>query len=241
MAILGGVHRWASAQTANHTTIAAYTVTADDATLLRIRVEDNARHGMPTTAAERVEHAVALIATGMTQKDAAAIVGIPQPKLSIAVAANDTTVRAAALGVDDRLARLPQPTRYQLSMLDDDDVFTAAADFAARYRVPSTIIGSIVREIRNVEPHEALRLIGSEAAEWLEREDGKIRQRGRSARAEFEGALAIIAAADPAAVSAACPNDDVRAVLAQRIMKAAAVLAPAHELLTGGTKQGRAA
>lgn len=236
VALLGGNHRHAAKSQIGHSTEPAYIIEADPAVLLRIRVEDNRRHGLPTSEAERVDHAVALMATGMSQGEAAAVVGIPQPKLSIAVAVQGADARASRLEVDDAYRRLPRMTRYHLSQLDEDELFAAAANEVAKAGVPALDVANVVRACRSVEAHEALRIIGQESVDWAERardRAGNVRA-VRSPRGRLDAALAEIRGLSPREVVQSCPNDDVRAVLAQRILDTAAVLSATHKALTGG-------
>lgn len=170
------------------------------------------------------------------QLDAAAIVGIAQPKLSIAANALEATQRATAAGIEG-FARLPEPVRYELGRLDHDAVFAAAADLALTTAMPVGTLRPIVAAAISAEPTEALRLIGGEAEDHRDRatqRGGNVRAAGRTARARLDNALAEIKALDPIDVYDTCPNDDVRAVLAQRIMDAANVMHKAHTLLTKG-------
>lgn len=66
--------------------------------------------------------------------------------------------------------------------------------------------------------------------------DDEVTHPARQADVEawLDNALAEIKALDPIDVYDTCPNDDVRAVLAQRIMDAANVMHKAHTLLTKG-------
>ena len=186
--------------------------------------------------AERLGHAVDLMATGLSQKEAAGIVGIPQPKLSIAVATVEAGRQADRLGITG-FARLPASTRYSLSQLAADDaVFEAAAELTLEAALPLATVKSIVRAAQAVEPAEAMRIIGAEAEDHHQRatdRSGNVRKAGRTARARLDAALAEIRDLRPIDVYDTCPNDDVRAVLAQRIREAAAVLAPTDRLLRG--------
>lgn len=236
-AILGGNHRHAAHANVHHATAPAYIVEATPAVLLRIRVEDNRRHGLPTTAAERTEHGIALIAAGVSQGDAAAIVGVPQPKLSVAIGVADADARAKRLDLPSDWLRMPAANRYQLGQLDHDDVFAAAATLTIRAAVPAADVKRIVRACLAVEPVEALRIIGAEEADW----DDRAAQRSgnaravRTARGRLDSALAEIRGINPRDVAATCPNADVAAVLAQRILDTAAILAACHEALTALT------
>lgn len=239
LAVLGGNHRYASLTAANHSTHPAYRITAPEPVLLRIRFEDNRRHGLPATMAERIGHAVRLMATGSSQADAAAIVGVPQPKLSMAASVVAAGQRADDLGVNG-FARLPESTRYSLSQLNDDTVFAAAAGLTITAALPNATVKALVRAAGSVEPVEALRIIGAEASDHDDRATdraGNIRRSSRTARAIFDSALAEIRALDPADIAESCPSDDIKAVLAQRIMDTATTLHEAHTLLTKGVRR----
>lgn len=233
---LGGNHRIAAAQRARRVTLAAYLVDATPQVLRRIRFEDNARHGLPPSPAERVEHAVALMADGMSQREAAAIVGIPQPKLSIAASALEATRRATDAGIDG-FARLPEAVRYELGRLDHDAVFAAGARLALDTGVPVGTLRPLVAAAIGAEPTEALRLIGAEHEDLADRardRAGNVRSSSRTPRARLDSAMAEIRSLVPIDIYDTCPNDDVRAVLAQRILDTHKVLAEAHKLLTEG-------
>lgn len=235
-ALLGGNHRHAARAEAGFATIAAYLVTAKPLVALRIRVGDNRNHGLPTTEAERLDHGVALVEAGMRQVDAAREVGISQVKLSQHQALTKVGERADTLGVDPAFHRLSRFARLALSRIDDDTVFTAAADMAAETSLPIGDLRQVVDAVLSVEPTEALRLVASEAADHEDRSSdraGNTRATSRSPRARLDTALAAIKGLTPEAIYDACPNDDVRAVLATRIMEGAAVLAPTVRLLRG--------
>lgn len=235
-ALLGGNHRFAGADRAGRSTHAAYIVNGTPKVLLRVAVEDNRNHGLPTTEAERTTHGLALIDLGYTQAEAARITGIGAKKLSEARILADVSDRAATLGVDDGFHRLSRFCRQALSRIPIDDVFAAAAELVIATALPIGDVRTLVDGVIAVEPAEALRLIATEAAdrEHLTTEmAGNVRATSRSARAQLDNALAIIRGLDPQAVYDACPNDDTRAVLAQRVMDAAAVLHPIHSKLSG--------
>lgn len=233
-ALLSGNHRHGALAQISASTFPAYVVTGTDRVLLQIRVEDNAHHGLGLTDAERLEHAIALITLGLTQKAAAAAVGLPQPKVSIAAAVADARRRAELLDVDARFHRLPQATRYQLSQISDDTVFAAAGTLVAQTGMAKADVDKVVRAVVSVDTVEALRIIGQEEADFEHQataRSGNVRRSSRTARARFEAALAEISGLDPAEIHATCPNDDVRAVVAQRIMDTAKVLHRTHDLL----------
>lgn len=238
-AILGGNHRHAAHVAANHTTAPAYLVTGDPATLLRIAVEDNRNHGLPTTPAERLDHACALVEAGIAHGDAARIVGIPAPKLTSALGARRALARLDGDPVADTFAKLPASTRYELSRIDDDAVLAEAATLTIAAGLSAGDVRSLVDAVNATHDEEAMRLIGQAYEDHDERirdRAGAIRKRGAAGRSKLEQALATIAGLTPADLVASCPNDDVKAILAQRIMTAARVLQETHAGLTARSK-----
>lgn len=218
---LGGNHRVAARRHNDDATIAAYLVTGTPKQLRRIRYADNSTHGLPLTKAERVEHGIALMEDGLNQYDAAKAVGVSQPDLSIGRAALDADRRAEAANIAG-FPRLSQSVRYQLSMLDEDDVFNEAASLSLDAALSIKHVTQIVAAIRNAEPVEALRFLGGEREDHAARirdRGGKVRAGGRSPRAQLEGALAVIRAQSPYDVLGSC-NADQRATLDQRIADA---------------------
>lgn len=234
MALLGGNHRTASRRAAGYATIAAYLIDADATTLMRIRVEGNRNHGLPTTPAERIDHGLALIDSGIPQVDAARIVGLPAPKLSIAAGIRrlDQRLDGTVPGLD----KLPAGSRYQLSMIDHDDVLDATARLTVAAALPTADVKGLVAAVNAAEPAEALRLIGQAEVDHEDRirdMAGNARKAGKSARAKLDESLAVITGLDPVAIYDSCPNADVRAVLADRLIAAARVMVATRKILTG--------
>lgn len=244
-AILGGNHRFAGARSRGHVKHPAYVVTGDALTLLRVRVEDNARHGVASTKAERIDHAQMLMSFGMSQAEASKIVGIDQPQLSIAMTVRRAEERARGLDVPDQFFRLPETTRYTVAQVTDDAVFEALATFAAEASPKAADLKALTRALKVTNTEEGLRLIGAEAEEHAVRSRdlaGGVRSSSRSARAIFDTSLTSIAALTASDIAASCPNADVARSLAAKLMKAAAVLTEAHVLLTDmASEQARAA
>lgn len=240
-ALLGGNHRHAAVRAANHTTTPAYLVTGTPATLLRIAVEDNRNHGLPTTAAERLDHAIALINAGHPQGDAARITGVSQPKLTIALGARAASTRLEGDPAAPKFTQLPEAKRYELSRITNDDVFRAAVDLTIAAGIPTTEVRKLTAALNATNTDDAMRLIGQSFEDYDERiteMGGNVRKRGSKARADLDKALTTITGLTTDEVVAGCPNGDVAAILAQRIMRAAAVLQATHgALLTMSQKE----
>ena len=243
VAILGGNHRFAAARTRGWAKHPAYVVSGDKLTLLRVRVEDNARHGVASTRAERIDHAQMLMAEGMSQADASKVVGVDQPQLSIAMKVRRAEERARGLDVPDQFFRLPETTRYTVAQVDDDDVFEALATFAAEASPKAADLKDLTRALKVADTEEALRMIGAEAEEHRARKRdlaGGVRSASRSPRAVFDTSLTSISALRASDIVASCPNADVASVLADKVMAAATVLSEAYDQLSamaqGSTK-----
>lgn len=235
-AILGGNHRYVARGGAGQATIAAYRITADAGTLLRIRVEDNRNHGLPTTKAERLDHGAALVASGMSNADAARIVGIAGAELTTHIGCVNFAARITEHDQAETAAKLAKGVRYSLSQITDDAVLDAAVDLVVEAALPIDVVRALVDTTRSVDFVEAMRVIGQMTDDFSDRiadRAGNLRKASLSERAKLDNALAVILGLKPQAIHDACPNDDVRAVLAQRILNAAGVLAPTAELLMG--------
>lgn len=230
---LGGNHRLAAKRHVDDATTPAYMVTGTARQLRRVRFGDNSLHGLPLTKDERIEHGIDLMNDGLSQYDAAKIVGISQPDLSIGRATIDANQRAADAGLEG-FSRLPRSVRYQLSMVTEPDVFTEAARLTLDAALPLKTVTAIVAGIRASEPVEALRFLGAEREDLGDRirdRDGKVREVTRTARGQLEGALAVIRSLKPTDVLDGCSNEDIMATLDQRIADAAKVLVNTRTLL----------
>ena len=235
VAILGGNHRFAAARSRSWATHPAYIVKGDNLTLLRVRVEDNARHGVASTRAERIDHAQMLMAEGMSQADAAKVVGVDQPQLSIAFSVRRAEQRARSLEVPEQFFRLPETTRYTVSQVADDKVFEALATFAATCSPKAADLKDLTRAVKSAERDVALQMIDDETEDHAARARdlaGGVRSASRSARAVFDSSLTSISALSARDIVASCPSPDVAARLAEKVMEAATVLAEAHSQLT---------
>jgi hypothetical protein len=234
VAMACGNHRYAACVDQGRPTHPAYIVEGDRLTLLRIRVEDNARHGQASTKAERIDHASALMELGMSQSEASKVVALDAPVLSIALTVRAGEKRAHDMDVPDQFFRLSEMARYTVSQVADDTVFEALAGYAASAAPKLADLKDLTRAVKVAPVDEALRLIGAEAEESQQRSKsmaGGVRAPSRSPRAVFDTSLTSITALKPAEIAASCPNADVAGVLADKLMKAAAVLAEAHQLL----------
>lgn len=232
LVLIGGNHRLAAAHQAGLTTLPGYIVEAEPETVVTLTYEDNRRHGLPPSDAERVAQAIHLIDTGnYTQEAAAALVGIPAPKISTARSIVKADRRATDMGLGPTFTSMPKSARYQLGQLRSDPVFDQAARLAADAGMTVTAISELVSSLtRAGSDQAALEIIGTE--QEVRRTD--IQNRGGrsgggkrvvSARAQLAGALSkILYETSPAEVAAACATGQQRADLNKQIKAAATKL-----------------
>lgn len=234
--ILGGNHRDAAHRRCEHETQPAYIVVGDRLALLQIAIGDNRNHGLPTTKEERLDQGLALIEAGILQREAARIVGVTQPDLTIHAGVRKLASRVTDHGEVERILKLPKTTRYELSRIDDDDVLDAMAELTVDAGVPAGDVRRMVAALNASEDKaEALAFVGAEREDrdaQVRARGGGVRQTSRTPRARFDGALSEILALSPKGIADSCPNDDVRRALARKISRVAAVLQPTMELLT---------
>lgn len=210
--IIGGNHRWHAARAADLLTLPAYVVDAEGEMVLRLTYEDNRRHGLPPTEAERITQAVHLIDNGWTAKAAAACVGVPEPRISVERSTRKASRRADGLGVDRRFHTLPKSTRYALGKVRSDPVFTEAARLVLDAGMSVAETQRLTSAIDDAaSDNDALQLIGSELEEHRTRiQKGGGQSRSKvTARAMLSRSILAITGLDITEVAASTPNADV--------------------------------
>lgn len=233
LVLVGGNHRLAAARAAGLTTLPGYIITAEPETVLVLTYEDNRRHGLPPSDAERVAQAIHLIDTGnYTQEAAAAIVGIPAPKISQARSIVKADRRATDLGLGPSFCSMPKQSRYALGQLRSDPVFEQAARLASSAGMTTAAVADLVRTLNTAASDEAaLMVIGGELEErrtQIQRKGGGTKTKtSANAKTRLSGALVAIQFSKPSEVAAACATDTARAELKKRCRDAALQL---HEI-----------
>jgi ParB-like chromosome segregation protein Spo0J len=224
--LIGGNHRLGGAEKAGRTTHDVYLLDIDDAQVLPLAYADNRRHGLAPSDEERVLQAAHLIdARGISQGEAAAIVGLSIGKLSRGIATIRADDRAAELGLD-AWPTLSKSVRWRLSALVSDVVFEAAARLAIFSEMGADDIYSLVRQLQAAgNEDDALHIVGEAEEEQSARRAGTGSRRARSSpRMRMLEALRVIAGLDVGAVVAGCETDDHRQVLRANILAAAQVM-----------------
>lgn len=153
--LLGGNHRHAAALKSTITKLDAFVIhepTEQQATLLAFG--DNATHGQPLTNAERLAHAVWLMAnTGLTKAQAAAHVGVSNNRLHRHIELQRTRERCARLLPDDSplYGQISPVAMTRLGNIKDDTVFTEMVIASSTYAIPAQIIYTIVTDINSID------------------------------------------------------------------------------------------
>lgn len=231
LVLVGGNHRHAAAIAAGRQALPGYIVDAEPEMILTLTYEDNRRHGMPPSDAERVAQAIHLIDTGnYTQEQAAALVGVAAPKISQARSIVKADRRAVDLGLGPTFTSMPKSARYQLGQLRSDPVFEAAARLAVDAGMSVANVSDLVTTLNRAGSDQAaLEVIGTEQevrrTDIQKRGGGAGRRRTVSARAQLGGALSkILYETSPAEVAAACATSQQRDDLQRQLKNAIAKL-----------------
>lgn len=233
--LIGGNHRTAGATKAKRKTHPAYVVTVTDDQVLPLTYEDNRRHGLPPSDEERVLQALHLIgARGLTQDEAAAVVGLSVFKMRQGVGLAKAERRAKEAGVAG-WSSLPKTARWRLSSVESDAVFGEAARLAVMHEMGAADVDTLVRQVNAAhDNHEALAIIGETEEALTERPHRRYSSRAgmNTPRARMLEALRIVASLDPIAIVRGCADADQRKVLHDQILRAARVMGTVAEKLT---------
>lgn len=144
LVVVDGNHRVAAADLAEQPAIDAYVVgNISDQTVQMMTFEANARHGLPSTTDERVAHGLFLIDSGVSVKDAAAMVSVAFNTLMKEAQAARADARLARLNVD-RWTSIPRSTRVRLENLRNDSVFRLLGDLTVRAKLTGPEVNDIV-------------------------------------------------------------------------------------------------
>jgi uncharacterized ParB-like nuclease family protein len=225
---VGGNHRLAAARRAGIDTLAAYVIEVDDHQALLLSIEDNRRHGLPLTDAERIHHAVALV-NGLeggrvhSAAEAAEICGIALAKLRNVLAADRARARCADL--DLATGGMSLTTLAKLDSLGDDELFGAAVDAVATGAVLAKEVGDVVARLREApSTKDALAFLH----EFTGGADGRVRPPSghppsakRQPRARLLIDLDRLLGYDPAEVAADCRTPEQARQIVNQINVAA--------------------
>lgn len=215
--VLGGNHRQTAARKA-HADLSAYVIACTDEAALLVSLEDNRRHGMPTTEAERVQQAQHLVALGHPVAAAARRVGITANRLQRAMLVDQFAVRAKAAGLVVPANALPDTSKSRLMNLRSDPVFVDAVELVIDAALTSEDVYRIVTDLNACRSEaEAAELVRNERVMATDRIN---RRRGggqvkESARGQLLRQLVALGQINPAAVKLSTLPDQRRDMFAR--------------------------
>ncbi len=206
---VGGNHRVAGARRAGRPTLPAYVVEGLSPHLeWLLALEDNRRHGLPLSEAERVHHAVRLTNAGESIAAAARLCGISPQKLQHHLdelhrmrRADERAARSGLSGPD--WEALAPSTRVRLAAITSAKVFAKAAALTAAGSITASEVGSLVGKLNGAESTaDAMELlIKLDQSGRTARGRGRPPTVGRAPRARLMGELDVLLRYDPAAVA----------------------------------------
>lgn len=235
--LVGGNHRHAAHEQLRRPTIPAYLL-ADVAEpmALRLAYEDNRRHGLPPSEAERIRQAIHLIDQGWEQQAAAACVGVPAPKISMARSRIKATRRAATVGINVRAFEgLGGGQQYSLGQLRSDPIFKRTTQLVLDAHLTDAATRKLVGELREASSDKDADAILDVRTEELRPQvhasaGGKIRS-NVTARTRMLAALSSVRAVDPIEAVTSCTTldqvrhlDETITAVIERLMKASNAL-----------------
>ncbi len=214
LTLLGGNHRHAAHLKNKHTAAPVYIVECAPEVAMRLMYEDNRRHGLPPSDAERIAQAVHLIDTGWSQAAAAECVGISVNKVQLSLTVVQADRRARSLGVDG-WAEIPKTVKARLNSLRSDPVFAKACELTVRCGLGQTVVNDLVTRLKEARSDQAaLDLLGAELE--ARGPSGAVKAK-QTPRARMLSGLGHLAGLNPADVAGSCANADQARSLGRQI------------------------
>lgn len=162
--VMDGNHRVAGYDIADVSTMTAYVVRdPSPAQIQSFTFEANTKHGMPTSLADRLRHAVFLIEQEVPKHEAARRLGIAPNTLSHYWDSYQADKRFRSLGIRKFDALSPTAKR-KLDSIHSDPVLKAAAELALEASLSSEELGNLVRDLNAIRAgeREQMRFIASQ-------------------------------------------------------------------------------
>lgn len=148
--VLDGNHRLFAAKLAGFASMEAFIVThATKPQMELFTYEANAKHGLPTSIAERVRQGIYLVSLGNTASTVAKALSIPERRLWEAMQAARAERRLTKMGFLD-LSKLSQNTKRRLSSIQSDVVLAPLADIVVKAELGSDDINEAVTKINTL-------------------------------------------------------------------------------------------
>ena len=165
--VINGNHRVAAAKMLDKKVIEAYEVTeATEMQILLLTFTANDKQGLALTMHDRVRHAIALVAYGASQKEAADQMGIKVTVLSKELKKAEAYNRLVALGVK-RLEKLPGTSVARLGAITQNPVLKSAAEAVIKTGMSVIDVDAMVVEIRKERSEEdQMMIIKERIQDW---------------------------------------------------------------------------
>lgn len=148
--ILDGNHRLAAHADAG-VPLDAYVCQASPQTLMLLTYEANTKHGLPSSEEDRIHHALFLMDSGLSEKEAATRLSLQRSSLRKAKAQQDSNRRADDAGIlRARWEAVPASSRNRLAMILTDEGFKAAVELTLDAALTSEEVSHIVSNLNEV-------------------------------------------------------------------------------------------
>lgn len=147
--LMDGNHRAIASQEAEFDIFARYEVTDGDPSAITLYTfRANVKHGLPNSIEDRIEHAIWLIESGVTQAQALRQLQIPATQFKKAWSYHQADKRADEAGVDRTLwDALAGSVRQRLLNVSTDDALVAAAKLTHRAGLTTDEVFDLVSQL----------------------------------------------------------------------------------------------
>lgn len=184
--IMDGNHRAVASAQADYDIFARYEVVEGDAAAITLYTfRANTKHGLPNALEDRIEHAIWLIESGVSQAAALKQLQVPRTAFHKAWYRHLADRRADEAGIDRTLwDALPGSSRSRLQNIKADETFIAAATLAQRANLGHDEVQELVAELNSTTSiNKQTQIIEARTAAYTDRiqaQAGGVLARGKS-------------------------------------------------------------
>ncbi len=148
--VIDGNHRVAAAELVLGNEIDAYVIEGvSELQVQTMTFEANAKHGLPSSIEERIQHGLYLVDLGVSHRDAATMVNVPLNTLQREVERHRADGRFSASNIE-RWNAIAVGGRQRMNAIRNDVVFQAAAKLVVEAGLNTTDISTMVTSINKV-------------------------------------------------------------------------------------------
>lgn len=157
--VVDGNHRVESADLAKREVLPAVIITNATGPMIQsLTYEANTKHGLPTALGERIQQALHLIASGMSLKDAALSLGVPENRVKQAHMIQRTDVRLYRLR-REAAGKVPLAVKRRMDSIKSDRVLAALTDLVLNAGLTGDEAGDLVTLINQQREEEEQMLV----------------------------------------------------------------------------------